>query len=446
MRRGFSPSLPAAVWDKILEDAFSVGGEAACARAACVCKDAALAQEWRPRSNAVRVSPVSKKVWEPAAGHFDVTVPADDAHALELALEACPLGGSMLLLPGTHGRMLVTKPIHVFGRGQATVHGIADYSLRSTAPTATVDGVSFLGPPIPVAPELPRLFSAVWICSGGMRVQSCVVTCSEGGIGIQIGAFIFGREDGLTEAEVRETVPVIQDCEVHNCRIAAVGVGAASSWCVQRCRLHHNGSGVSVDAVNLRDHDFSFTPCEPKLLNNRIYHNRLGISVRGAFHTLYMEGNRVSNIVHVVLAGSKMVDNHFRTVCVDKGCCDMVDNRINKHMVYSDGATGRMEDCVVGGGVTIEGGARPTLVGNRVFGTTCIFGATTEGRIDHNALSTVAVCDGADPIVCHNTVKKTIMANTLRGIFFGNTLLTAEMHAAFARGGVAVAPDDASLD
>ena len=61
-------------------------------------------------------------VLAPASGAFDVTVAP--GHAVQAAVDACPTGGSVLLLPGTHeGPLVLTagKVVHVFGRGSATL-------------------------------------------------------------------------------------------------------------------------------------------------------------------------------------------------------------------------------------------------------------------------------------------------------------------------------------
>ena len=58
----------------------------------------------------------------PASGAFDVTVAP--GQAVQAAVDSCPAGGSVLLLPGTHDGPLVLeadKVVHVFGRGSATL-------------------------------------------------------------------------------------------------------------------------------------------------------------------------------------------------------------------------------------------------------------------------------------------------------------------------------------
>ena len=75
----------------------------------------------------MRVGP-GGHVLEPASGAFDVTVaPGEDVQA---AIDRCPAGGCVLLLPGTHEGTLVlwacaNKEVHVFGRGRATLEAAA---------------------------------------------------------------------------------------------------------------------------------------------------------------------------------------------------------------------------------------------------------------------------------------------------------------------------------
>ena len=62
-------------------------------------------------------------VLEPASGTFDVTVAPGEG--VQAAVDRCPAGGSVLLLPGAHAGPLVLpaacKEVHVFGRGRAAL-------------------------------------------------------------------------------------------------------------------------------------------------------------------------------------------------------------------------------------------------------------------------------------------------------------------------------------
>ena len=131
-------------------------------------------------------------VLQPASGAFDVTVaPGENVQA---AVDRCPAGGCLLLLPGTHKGPLVLGPrveeneeeheqgfiqvvpdkvVHVFGRGRATLQAAEGTVLASTAASATVDGLI-----------LRREAGGgrnycVKINGGRLRLQACDITNAE---------------------------------------------------------------------------------------------------------------------------------------------------------------------------------------------------------------------------------------------------------------------------
>ena len=75
-------------------------------------------------------------------GAFDVTVaPGED---VQVAVDRCPRGGSVLLLPGTHAGPLVLasdKDVHVSGGRQATLQTADGDVLTSSSENATVEGI-----------------------------------------------------------------------------------------------------------------------------------------------------------------------------------------------------------------------------------------------------------------------------------------------------------------
>ena len=74
---------------------------------------------------------------------FDVTVAPGEG--VQAAVNSCPPGGSVLLLPGTHEGTLVLpadKEVHVFGRGQATLRTWSGDVLYSRAATSTIEGLA----------------------------------------------------------------------------------------------------------------------------------------------------------------------------------------------------------------------------------------------------------------------------------------------------------------
>ena len=140
------------------------------AKLAGVCKSTAEAFREVRRRRAVRVGP-DGAVREPASGAFDVTVvPGENVQA---AVDACPPGGSVLLLPGTHDVPLVLtagKVVHVFGRGLATLRAARGTVVTSEADTSTLDGLIIRRESGGIGNNQR---DCVWIKGGRLRLQAC---------------------------------------------------------------------------------------------------------------------------------------------------------------------------------------------------------------------------------------------------------------------------------
>ena len=156
---------------------------------ACVCKAAAAAPPTSKWHSAVRVEHGGAGL-EPASGAFNVTVaPGEDVQA---AVDACPPGGCVLLLPGTHAGPLVLtadKEVHVFGRGRATLRASSGNVVTSEAAAATLDGLIIIH-------EAGGSVDGVWIQRGKLRVQACDVTSLSGDC-----VFIGGGDPVLTSCK-----------------------------------------------------------------------------------------------------------------------------------------------------------------------------------------------------------------------------------------------------
>ena len=114
-------------------------------------------------------------VLESVSGAFDVTVPPGED--VQVAVNRCPPGGSVLLLPGTHNGPLVlraNKEVHVFGRGQATLRTAAGFVVSSEAVKATLDGLI-----IRHDAEIHSSNCVVGIRSGRLRMQACIITSAQ---------------------------------------------------------------------------------------------------------------------------------------------------------------------------------------------------------------------------------------------------------------------------
>ena len=130
-----------------------------------------------------RLEPAGLRRLPPASGRFYVTVKAGDD--LQAAIDDCPPGGAILLDPGIHrgplnltkevtrGGRVLPREVHIYGQGLATLAcDGSEEALTSSASVSTVDGLIILkGPHSPDE----RAASAVWIKSGGLRLQDCVV-------------------------------------------------------------------------------------------------------------------------------------------------------------------------------------------------------------------------------------------------------------------------------
>ena len=130
---------------------------------------AALRESRWPRF--VRIGP-SGTVLEPANGAFDVTVAPGEG--VQAAVDRCPRGGCVLLLPGTHEGPLTLRAnqeVHVFGRGQATLRTAGEDVLSVDSAIATVDGLTIL------QEATGNIVCAVVVLSGAApRLQNCDVS------------------------------------------------------------------------------------------------------------------------------------------------------------------------------------------------------------------------------------------------------------------------------
>ena len=149
---------------------------------ASTCAAAAAAYRESKWFRKVRIDS-SGAVLEPASGTFDVTVaPGENVQA---AVNRCPPGGSVLLLPGMHDGPLTLsagREVHAFGRGRALMRAADGTLLTSHAVTSTLDGL--------LLRHEKHIMNqgAVWIRGGGLRVQACHVTSAGACIVIEGGA------------------------------------------------------------------------------------------------------------------------------------------------------------------------------------------------------------------------------------------------------------------
>ena len=148
-----------------------------------MCAHAAEAYREGPWPRAVRTKR-SGTVLEPPSGTFDVTVaPGEDVQA---AVDRCPRGGCVLLLPGRHAGPLVLsagQEVHVFGRGQATLRTTARSVLTCRSAKATFDNISLKRALV----QAVGGDHCVVLRAGALRLQACDVI-SVAGCGISAEA------------------------------------------------------------------------------------------------------------------------------------------------------------------------------------------------------------------------------------------------------------------
>ena len=111
-------------------------------------------------------------VLEPALDAFNVIV-APGQHSVQAAVDACPPGGSVLLLPGTHDGSLVLTAgnvVHVFGRGKATLRAETGAVVLSESSASTLDGLIIRRE---AGGTCVRNRGCVWIKGGRLRLQAC---------------------------------------------------------------------------------------------------------------------------------------------------------------------------------------------------------------------------------------------------------------------------------
>ena len=206
---------------------------------ACTLKVARAACHRSKWPRAVRIGR-SGAVLEPCSGAFDVTVaPGEDVQA---AVDRCPRGGCVLLLPGTHEGPLVLAAgteVHVFGRGRAALRAASGKVLTSESAVATVDGL--------IIRRESGADSADYGCGvrvqrGALRVQACDITSkSVACVCIQSGAdplllscrFVTGRVLFKVARPFPPFPPPVDGCDASSFQMASA---LPSNWC-QTMRL-----------------------------------------------------------------------------------------------------------------------------------------------------------------------------------------------------------------
>ena len=188
--------------------------------------DPAIAAWWKSQHYAAAAAAAAAGTAPVLPASFDVTV--SPRESLQAAIDRCREGGNILLLPGAYeGGVVLSKEVHLFGRGEATLRrasGEEGPVVTSTAPAATLDGlVVRLGPHA----EGEKGHFGILITAGSLLVRHCDV-CSLSADNIHVAG--------------ASTSPSILGCKVHGSLQAGVaffeGAKARPRWDVWLRRVH----------------------------------------------------------------------------------------------------------------------------------------------------------------------------------------------------------------
>ena len=185
---------------------------------------------------------------------FDVTV--SPRESLQAAIDRCREGGSILLLPGVYeGGVILSKEVHLYGRGEATLRRAAGegHVITSTAPAATLDGlVVRMGP----HEEGEEGHFGILITAGSLLVRHCDVSSQSRSSIVVWGASVN---------------PAILGCKVHGCSRAGVAFCEDSKGRVEGCDIAGSLYGIEVGGGS-----------DPSLIANNLQNNkRWGVIIIG---------------------------------------------------------------------------------------------------------------------------------------------------------------------
>ena len=182
---------------------------------------------------------------------FDVTV--SPRESLQAAIDRCRVGGSILLLPGVYeGGVILSKEVHLYGRGKALLQGVVaneegeeeEAVITSTAPAATLDGLVVRLRP---HAEAEGGHYGVLITAGSLLVRHCDVSSQS-----RSNIFVEGSSAN----------PTILGCKVHGSKESGIAFVEGSKGRAEGCDVAGNawygidccdGSDPSLIANNLHD-------------------------------------------------------------------------------------------------------------------------------------------------------------------------------------------------
>ena len=265
---------------------------------------------------------------------FDVTV--SPREPLQAAIDRCREGGSVLLRPGAHeGGVVLSKEVHLFGRGEATLRRAAGVGpvVTSTAPAATLDGLVVRQGP---CAEGEKGHNGIMITAGSLLVRHCDVS---------------SKSWSSIYVEGASANPTILGCRLHGGTEAGIFFDEGSEGRVEGCDIAGGGFGIIIfDA-------------EPVIIANKIHAvTESGVNIEGVGRRARLEGNRI---------WASEIDG----VQIDCGAEPfLIANEIhgNKRSgVYvNGGGKGRLERNIIrsngGGGIWVQELGGPSLTDNTI--------------------------------------------------------------------------------
>ena len=196
--------------------------------------------------------------------------------SLQAAIDRCRAGGSVLLLPGAYeGGVVLSKEVHLFGRGEATLRRAvgAGPVITSTAPAATLDGlivrrgphakgVGHYGILITAGSLLVRRCdvssqSRSNICVRGPSANPTILGCKLHG-SIKSGIVFRGGSKGRVEGsvivdnqvfgvQIDGSEPTIVGNKIHGAEKCGVQIAGSSAARLIRNQIWGNGeSGINI--------------------------------------------------------------------------------------------------------------------------------------------------------------------------------------------------------
>ena len=374
-------------------------------------------------------------VLEPA--NFDAVV--EPGGNIQTAIDRCRAGGSLLIRPGTYAiktGLLITRELHVFGRGLVTLRVKKRDGITVRAAEATLDGLTVSRDRAAAGPAGNDVIGVLFRDFGvRARMQHCVVTgdfhhgvCMTGGCNAVVASCRIHdvRDVGIVISGVN-TFGTVINCDV--------GSGAGSSHCLYvlhkaRPNVLFNrfrGGGVTVsDAhASLSGNDFAHhrdvavvikDGADVVMTANRVRDGLSGISIFGEGSKARLERNEVWNHGHsgvdifdgagAHLFGNVIRDNRRVGVVVSNSkrvyiTRNAVFNNARANVGIRSGAAPRVCHNFIHGAVTDPAHPRSTM---GVF----FEGSGTRGRLEDNDVFDndldVSVENGADPLIVRNRI------------------------------------------